>query len=177
MSAKQIGAQRIEPVDSQVALASAEQGNDFGGPAACHFGAAITSDEVVPRHGVAHFGDTLMSIGEVLAAFELKEHNIAFGGHKHVAARVVQRVDLHVRGAGGVADVDGVIEQASVTTGGGDGIAQALQSAGLQHVEVHWMRPSLLVAAWCPATRWASVTLPYTERVRSTGPITPGRSA
>ena len=59
-------------------------------------------------------------VGQVLAGEIVEEHDRAFCGDEAVAGRIVRDPELHVGRVGGVADVDGVVEQ-------GAGIVAALQ--------------------------------------------------
>ena len=173
----------VEAVDSESSTsrrARAEQGNNLLGPISGELVDSGAGNEVVPADGVADFGDVVVPVGEVLAALEIEQYDRSLHGDVRVSTRVVQGVDLHIRRAGRVADVDRIIEHTGITVGGGERRAEPVQSTRLQGSGAgcsgagcsgvgrsgvgrggrHNISPSLDSSLDCSATRWASVTRP-----------------
>ena len=111
---------------------SLHQIGDAGGPAADLLLGQFAAIEIHPRHGRPHLVDDAGMVGQMLAGEIVEQHHRAFGGDETMPRRIVRHPQLHVGRVGGVADVDGVVEQ-------GAGIVAALQlgADALQPVFAH----------------------------------------
>ena len=112
-----LGANGIKTIDSERTPLRAEEGCDFSGPAPRKLNGPTTRDEVVPGHGIANLVDRCVTDGEMFASLELEQNDVALNRDKHVPTRIVEGIHLHVRRAGGVSDVDRIIEKTRITPG------------------------------------------------------------
>ena len=111
---QQVGAQRLQLVDGDPLVAAAaarDQLQDLRRPDLGDFLAARAGVEIIPAAGGPHLGDGLEPVGEMLAIMEVEEGDRPLGRDIAVARGVVQRPDRHVPAAGGIAQVDRVVEQ------------------------------------------------------------------
>ena len=107
-------AEWVAAIDREAAVAAAvlaHQVGQFLGPGLGLLGRAMAGAEEVPGGRQAGLVDGGDASRDVFAVVEVEQHGRPVGRHEGVADRVVHGPDLHVRGVGGIADVDGVVEQ------------------------------------------------------------------
>ena len=125
----------IEMIGGDAAVSAAmfldEIGN-AGRPALDALAGQLAAIEIDPRHRRPDLVDHAGMVGQMLAGEIVEQHDRPFGRDEAMAGVVVRDPQLHVGRIGGVADVDGVVEQ-------GAGIVAALQlgADALEAVAAH----------------------------------------
>ena len=81
---------------------------DLGGEVIGVFGAARARFEIEEGCAATHLAHQRQVIGQVFAAVEVEQYDVAAGRHETGARRVVGNPQLHVRGVSGVANIERV---------------------------------------------------------------------
>ena len=121
----------VEVVDGNAPVAAAMFANDVGDafrPALDLHVGQLAAVEIHPRYGRANLVDDAGMVGQVLAGKIVEQHHRTVGGNETVAGRVVRHPQLHVGRVGGVADIDGVVEQGAGIAAPPEFSADALQA-------------------------------------------------